>query len=66
MGRIKSSRKTRKISYKDWLNPTLEKNWGRIEEELKSSRVRKEVFFQSTSDSYAPHMDPKVTRRILG
>lgn len=66
MGRIKSGRKTRKISYKDWINPTLEKNWKGIEEELKSSRARKEVFFQSTSDSYAPHAESKVTRRILG
>ncbi|MCJ7559789.1 DUF5131 family protein [Candidatus Bathyarchaeota archaeon] len=65
MGRIKSPQGPRKVNYEDWIKPTLEPQWTGIEQELKSNKWRKEVFLQSTSDSYAPHVDQKVTRKIL-
>ena len=55
----------RRLTYKDWVSPILEPNWKNSEKELKVRRMKGEVFLQSTSDSYAPHADPKVTRKVL-
>jgi len=64
-GRIRSSQGFREITYEDWVNPVLEPIWEKFEDELKSKKLKHEVFFQSASDSYAPHADRKVTRHIL-
>jgi len=63
--RIESSQGLRNITYEYWRNPVLEPGWEKLEEELKSKKLKQEVFFQSASDSYAPHADPKVTRHTL-
>lgn len=55
----------KKVTYHDWINPILEPQWKNLEDELKANKWKGEVFFQSTSDSYAPHANPKVTRQIL-
>jgi len=65
MGRIRLPQGQRKVRYSDWIKPRLEQKWKRIEQELKSNKWRKEVFLQSTSDSYAPFVRKKVTRKIL-
>src|SRR3989304_5248597 len=56
---------TKEITYRDWIKPVLEPQWKNLESELKRNKWKGEVFLQSTSDSYACHADPKVTRKIL-
>lgn len=63
--KTESPQELRKITYEDWINPVLEPIRENLENELKSNKWKREVFFQSASDSYAPHTDPKVTRHML-
>lgn len=56
---------TKKITYQDWTKPVLEPQWKNLGNELKRNKWKGEVFFQSTSDSYARHANPKVTKKIL-